>query len=188
MSLPARPAGILPGGGSGSSGGRVTPNASAGAAPSPYFFDNFSTKSVSFSITGAAVNALGFGGALFPFFVKIGELSFPADAGLISLNLSSSITVETPAATAAILIAMNQGNRVSTAGINRQFINHLAATNSVAGLPNPSTRTNAMTMGPNSYYKINSGQVLNVYASAPNAASCLLSGIVTAFWFPIQSS
>lgn len=148
----------------------------------PFFFQNFQTKSVSFSYTGAQINALFPPGAVFPKAVKVAEIDLQSNAGIIALTLSSSISNFFAGSTAAVYLALDNGDVADVNGMTRQFVQHVCGQNSVAGLPSASARTNAVQMGQNSYYTVNSGQKIAVYASAPNDASTLLSGVATVFW------
>lgn len=157
-----------------------------GASPraqnqTPFFFQNFLTRSVSFNLTGAAINALA--PAVFPICTKVAEIDLGSNAGLISLSLSTSITNYTAASTCAIYLGLDNGPTCDVNGMQRTFLQQICGQNSVPGLPNAASRTNAVQMGQNSYYTVNSGQKIVIYASAPNDAATLLSGVATVFWF-----
>lgn len=146
----------------------------------PFFFQNFLTRSVSFSLTGAQINALG--NAIFPRCVKVAEIDLQSNAGLISVNLSSTMTNYTAASTCATFIALENGDVCDVNGMTRQFLSHICGQNSAPGLPSSTSRSNAIQMGQNSYYSVNSGQKIVIYASAPNDATALLAGVATVFY------
>ena len=150
----------------------------------PFFYQNFLTRSVSFALNGAQINALAAPiAAVFPACVKVAEIDLGANAGLISLSLSTSITNFTAGSTCAVYLGLDNGRVCDVNGMQRVFLQHLCGQNSVAGLPASSARTNAVQMGQNSFYSVNSGQKIALYASAPNDANTLLSGVATVFWF-----
>jgi hypothetical protein len=151
----------------------------------PFFFQNFLTRSVSFSFTGAQINTLaGAPGAVFPKCVVVAEMDLQANVGLISVNMSSSITNYVAASTCAVYIALENGQVCDVNGMTRQFLSHMSGQNSIAGLPSSTSRSTSIQMGQNSYYSVNSGQKIVIYASAPNDATVLLSGIATVFYIP----
>jgi hypothetical protein len=151
----------------------------------PFFFQNFLTRSVSFSYTGAQINALaGATGAVFPKCVVVAEIDLQANVGLISVNMSSTITNYMAASTCALYIALENGNVCDVNGMSRQFLSHMSGQNSIAGLPASTSRSTSIQMGQNSYYSVNSGQKIVLYASAPNDANTLLSGVGTVFYIP----
>jgi hypothetical protein len=150
----------------------------------PYYFLNFSTLSQSFSITGSAANLLG--SAILPSAVRVATLDLKSNAGLIALSLASTITNFTLGANCAVYAALDQGAVVSIDSLTRHFVCHLSGANSAAGLPSSSARTTLVPMGQNTNYKINSGQFLAIYVSAPNDVTALIAGVLTAFWIPAQ--
>jgi hypothetical protein len=154
----------------------------------PFFFQNFLTRSVSFSFTGAQINALAVAAlapsAVFPVCVKVAEIDLQANVGLISVNMSSTITNYTAASTCALYLALDNGPVCDVNGMSRQFLSHMSGQNSIAGLPASTSRSTSIQMGQNTYYSVNSGQKIVLYASAPNDATTLLSGIGTVFYIP----
>lgn len=152
----------------------------------PYFFNNFLTRSVSFNLDGNAINALaGAAGssAIFPLAVKVAEIDLQSNAGIIGMSLSTSIINPVAGAVCAVYLALENGLVTDVNGMQRQFVNHICGQNSVAGLPSANSRTNSIQMGQNSFYSVNSGQKIVLYASAPNDATALLAGVATVFWF-----
>jgi hypothetical protein len=161
-------------------------SASRASSQTPFFFQNFLTRSVSFAYTGAQIHALALAasapGAAFPACVKVAEIDLQCNAGLISVNMSSSITNYVAGSTCATYLALENGVVCDVNGMSRQFLSHMSGQNSIAGLPASTSRSTSIQMGQNSYYSVNSGQKIVIYASAPNDASTLLSGIATVFY------
>jgi len=151
---------------------------------SPYTFSNFATKSVAIRYTGAQIIALS-ASATYPVTVKVGEIDLQTNAGLFALSLSSSIT-NPVAGVAGVFAAIGEADVINITGMTKLFLSHNCEQNSIAGLPNPSSRSNSLQMGQNSYFRINQGVKIAIYACAPNDASVLVSAVLTAFWIPIQ--
>jgi hypothetical protein len=122
--------------------------------------------------------------AAFPLAVKVAEIDLQTNAGLFSLTLSSSI-LNPAVGTAGLFAGIADTDTVSISQLNRLFLSHVSTQNSIAGVPNPSSRSNAVQMGQNSYYRVNQGQKIAVYASSPNDVTVLLSAVLTCFWIPL---
>jgi hypothetical protein len=146
---------------------------------SPYTFSNFSTKTVTIALNGTQVNAL------FPLAVKVAEIDLQTNAGLISLTLASSVTLPV-AGTVGIFAALADAQTVSVDALARLFLSHVSVQNSVPGVPNPSSRCNSLQMGQSSYYRVNQGQKIAIYASSPNDVTALMLAVVTAYWIPLE--
>ncbi len=146
---------------------------------SPYTFANFNTLTKSVVVTGAAV------AKVFPLAVKVAELNFKTNAGVFAFALTSSLTVPV-AGQAGFFVALDQGDTVSVDGLTKLFLSHLSNQNSIPGVPNPSSRSNALQMGQRTYFPVPSGQKVALYASAPNDATVILSCDVTALWIPVS--
>ena len=150
---------------------------------SPYTFSNFNTRSVAVTLNGAQIAALG--ASIYPGAVKVGEIDLQTNAGLTALTLSSSLVLPV-AGTCGVFAAIADANTVNVQGITRLLLTHVTTQNSLPGVPNPSSRSNAMQMGQNTYYRVNQGQKIALYASSPNDVTALLSAVLTAFWIPLQ--
>lgn len=146
---------------------------------SPYTFSNFSTKSATIALDGTQINTL------FPRAVKVGEIDLQTNAGLISLTLASSVTLPV-AGTIGLFAALSDAAVIDINAMPHLFLSHVSAQNSIPGVPNPSSRCNSLQMGQSSFYRVNQGQKIAIYASAPNNAGALVSAVVTAYWIPIQ--
>lgn len=152
-------------------------NPSAGRG-SPYYFYTFQTRSLAVSLTGAQVNSV------FPQAARVGLIDFQADVGLFSLVLATSLLNETAGDTVALAVGLDLGPVASLQGGINFFMSHLTRQNSTAAIRNANSKTNAMQMGQNTAYLLNSGQKLALYACSANAAGNELSAVLTAAWIP----
>jgi hypothetical protein len=163
-------------------------SASRPSNQTPFYFQNFLTRTVAFDLTGAQIATLAAAAGSssnFPRAVKVAEIDLQSNAGLIGLSLSSTVTNFDVTATCAVLLGLDNGPVVNVDSLDRLFISHLSGVNSIPGLPASTSRTNALQMGQNSYYTVNSGQRIAIYAASPNNANNRLSGIATVFWIGI---
>ena len=148
-------------------------------AGSPYTFSNFYTRSATVNTTGNLVNSA------FPTAKKVAEIDLQTNAGIFSLTLSSSI-LNPVVGTAGLFAGLADADTVSINELTRLFLSHVSSQNSIVGVPNPSARSNAVQMGQNTYYRVNQGQKIAIYAASPNDVSVLLSAVLTVFWIPLS--
>jgi hypothetical protein len=162
---------------------------SIGGSDTPFFFQNFLTRTVTANFTGAQVNALAVAGdgasSTFPIAVKVAEIDLQSNAGVIAVSLSSAITNYTAASVCDIYFGLDNGPVSDVNGMSRLFLNHICGQNAIAGLAGSSSRTNSLQMGQNSSYRVNSGQKLAVYMSAPNDAATLLTAAASVYWIGV---
>ncbi len=161
-----------------------------GSSDTPFFFQNFLTRTVTANLTGAQVDALAAGyvsgaSSTFPLAVKVAEIDLQCNAGVIAVSLSTSITNYTASSVCAIYFGLDNGPVSDVNGMSRLFLNHICGQNAMAGLPSASSKTNSMQMGQNSCYRVNSGQKLAVYMSAPNDSTTLLTAAASVYWISI---
>jgi hypothetical protein len=159
------------------------------SAETPFYFQNFLTRSVTANLTGAQVNAravtTGALSSTFPLGVKVAEIDLQTNAGLIGLTLSTSITNYTASSVCAIYFGLDNGDASDVNGMSRLFLNHICGQNASAGIPAAASRTNSIQMGQNSAYRVNSGQKFALYMSAPNDATTLLTAVASIYWINI---
>jgi hypothetical protein len=152
----------------------------------PFYFQNFLTRSVTANLSGAAVYALaGSATSIFPLAVKVAEIDLQTNAGLIGLTLSTSITNYTASSTCGIFFGLDNGAVSDVNGMSRLFLNHICGQNASAGIPSAASRTNSIQMGQNSAYRVNCGQKFALYMSAPNDATTLLTAVASIYWINI---
>jgi hypothetical protein len=159
------------------------------SAETPFYFQNFLTRSVTADLTGAAVYNLALAAnaasAVFPIAVKVAEIDLQTNAGLIGLTLSTSITNYTASSTCGIFFGLDNGPASDVNGMSRLFLNHICGQNASSGIPAAASRTNSIQMGQNSAYRVNSGQKFALYMSAPNDAYTLLTAVASIYWINI---
>jgi len=163
---------------------------SIGGSDTPFFFQNFLTRTVTANLNGAQVNALANGfvvgtNATFPVAVKVAEIDLQYNAGVIAVSLSSAITNYTAGSVCGIYFGLDNGPVSDVNGMSRLFLNHICGQNAIAGLPSSSSRTNSLQMGQNSSYRVNSGQKLALYVSAPSDSTTLLTAAASVYWIGV---
>ena len=161
-----------------------------GSEQTPFYFQNFLTRTVTANTTGAAVYALAntyVSGAtsIFPVAVKVAEIDLQTNAGLIGLTLSTSITNYAAFSTCGIFFGLDNGPVSDVNGMSRLFLNHICGQNASTGIPASASRTNSIQMGQNSAYRVNCGQKFALYMSAPNDAPTLLTAVASIYWINI---
>ena len=159
------------------------------ASETPFYFQNFLTRSVTANLTGAAVHTLALAAnatsAAFPVAVKVAEIDLQTNAGLIGVTLSTSITNYAASSVCGIYFGLDNGPASDVNGMSRLFLNHICGQNAMAGIPAAASRTNSIQMGQNSAYRVNSGQKFALYMSAPNDATTLLTAVASIYWINI---
>jgi len=161
-----------------------------GSEQTPFYFQNFLTRTVTANLTGAAIYALAGGyvtGAtsVFPVAVKVAEIDLQCNAGVIAVSLSTSITNYTVSSVVGVYFGLDNGPVSDVNGMSRLFLNHICGQNASSGIPAAASRTNSLQMGQNSAYRVNSGQKLAVYMSAPNDATTLVTAAASVYWISI---
>jgi hypothetical protein len=161
-----------------------------GGESTPYYFQNFLTRTVTANLTGAQVNVLAGAfvpgaTAIFPVAVKVAEIDLQCNAGVIAVSLSTSITNYTASSVCGIYFGLDNGPVSDVNGMSRLFLNHICGQNASAGIPTAASRTNSLQMGQNSAYRVNSGQKLAIYMSAPNDVTTLLTAAASVYWISI---
>jgi len=150
-----------------------------GASGSPYTFSNFYTRTVTVSLNGTQINST------FPLATQVAEIDLQTNAGLVSITMASSMTLPV-AGTVGFYAAMVDGRTIIVNAMSRLFLSHISGQNSLPGVPNPSARSNSLQMGQSSYYRVNQGQTIALYASAPNDVTALMSAVVTVYYIPLD--
>lgn len=148
----------------------------------PYYFFNFQTRSVPLAVTGNQV------GSVFPIMTRLAVIDFQVEVGLFSLVLASSLLNETAGDTVAVAVGLDAGPTVSYQGAVNFFLSHLTRQNSTAAIRAANSKTNAMQMGQNTAYLLNTQQKLALYAASANAAGNEISAVLTAAWIPYVRS
>jgi hypothetical protein len=160
-----------------------------GSEQTPYFFQNFLTRTATANLTGAQITALalqqGAVSSLFPLAVKVAEIDLQSNAGVIAVSLSTSITNYTASSVVGVYLGLDNGAVSDVNGMSRLFLNHICGQNASAGIPAAASRTNSLQMGQNSAYRVNSGQKIALYMSAPNDATTLVTAAATVYWISI---
>jgi hypothetical protein len=160
-----------------------------GGESTPYYFQNFLTRSATANLTGAQITAQalqqGAVSSLFPLAVKVAEIDLQSNAGVIAVSLSTTITNYAPSSVVGVYLGLDNGAVSDVNGMSRLFLNHICGQNASVGIPAAASRTNSLQMGQNSAYRVNSGQKLALYMSAPNDVTTLVVAAATVYWISI---
>lgn len=149
---------------------------------SPYSFFNFNVRSVTIDLTGAVI------AAVFPLAQRAAVVDFGGmPVGIVGMTLSTSLLNQTPLDTVAVFAALDMGLQLSANGSFGIFLTHLVRQNATAAQRFASSRSNAIAMGQDSVYRLDTGQQLALYVCSAAVAGNEISAILSVYWTPIPA-
>lgn len=149
----------------------------------PYTFFNFHVRSAAIDLTGVGPPAL----AVFPLATRVAVLDWAGMlVGIIGMSLSTSLLNQTPLDTVAVIAALDVGDQLAANGANGIFLTHLVRQNATGAQRFASSRSNAIEMGQDSAYKLDSNQRIALYVASAAVAGNEISAMLSVYWTPFQ--
>lgn len=149
---------------------------------SPFNFFNFNVRTVAVSQTGVGPPGL----AVFPLAARVAQINFAGMAvGIVGMSLSTSLLNETALDTVCVVAALDVGVQLALGGATGIFLTHLVRQNATPAQRFASSRSNAVAMGQDSAYRLDSTQQIALYLSSAAAAGNEISATLSVYWTPI---